>query len=563
MEKNRNYLFIIFLSVSMFFGLFFYAVLYTNAGNYTGEEVFFTHTHKEGCYQYVSQSCGGNHTRRRVQEYGDYHCQTCGKTTRHNVEADNCSCTVVNTSWQENGFTKCTICGTIHSAWGSPSGNHTYMAKKMTCGMTEGENTTGISITLDDQWTNQDVKLLINKNILKQDITNDNLSYSWGGTERLVGANGTYTVDATNSAGQTITASVAVNCIDKIPPVINLVSGNTVTMTQNAIQVSVEATDSESGLAEMAFSFDGGNSYGSNSFFTVVEGVDITCVIRDKAGNTVSKIIRRSDFAYPPTPTSSAPTASTQPAASTPVSSSDTAAVKESPKTSETITSDSKISKPRDTMKRSEQKKDNSDSTSENTGKNQDTDIKMDLDEDSTSQLYESDNRSKGREGEVTVYRLNQGEEVWTKASQAVMAETSSDDDQMQHHIEDMDTAKSSWPDTFRVFLNRYGWRASGFFLFAVCTIMIIRNLWIQTAFLYCYNGGEEFRKLGLLRLKKNKREFTLFLPDYLLNEAETPRYRLLIHKCLVKKHKEMDIVLQSEDHKLRQPLEECVDFVL
>lgn len=92
---------------------------------------------------------------------------------------------------------------------------------------------------------------------------------------------------------------------------------------------------------------------------------------------------------------------------------------------------------------------------------------------------------------------------------------------------------------------------------------LLFRLIWLHSAILYCYNGGEEYKRVGLLHLKKKKQEFELYLPEYLLETRGTPRYRLMFKKKLVKKHGGEDLVVHGEDYKLRQPLEECVDFVL
>lgn len=571
MEKNRNYLLVLFISISVFIGVFYYSVLYSYAGRNAGEEVYFTHTHNDRCYTQVSVSCSSNHTSRHGQEYGDYHCQTCGTTTRHNVEADNCFCSVINASWQENGFAKCTKCGTIHSTWGSgPSGNHTYMVKQLSCKIPEGEKTTGIRITADDNWTNQDLLLQVNSNILKQDITNDNITFSWGGKEKLVGENGTYTVDAVNSAGQTVTASVSIHCIDKTPPVINTVRGDTGNMTQKSIQVSIAASDAESGLAEMAFSFDGGSSYSNSCLFTVVDGSDVVCMVRDKAGNTATKTVKRSDFAYPPTPPPSPAPTPTQTTTSPPSSTATNSTIQTGTAKTETTPAETKTNKSQDSSQKSVVKKSKTNSVTEDVQRSTDWDKSTvkDHEIDSSIEQSEAEKKTKGnmeKEGEVTIYRMKEKNTVPAKATEADFHEEKSDAyaDLTQQQIEEPDTAKSAWTHSVNVFLKRYGWRVIGTILIIFSIFWLINKFWIQTVFLYCYNGGEEFRKLGLLRLKKNKKEFTLFLPDYLLDEAETPRYRLLVHKGLVKKYKKMELVLQSEDHKLRQPMEECVDFVL
>lgn len=92
---------------------------------------------------------------------------------------------------------------------------------------------------------------------------------------------------------------------------------------------------------------------------------------------------------------------------------------------------------------------------------------------------------------------------------------------------------------------------------------MLFRIFWLQSAVLYCYNGGEEYKRIGWLHLKRKKREFELYLPEELLEIRGMPHYRLMLKSRLVKKHEGEDLVVRGEDYKLRQPLEECVDFVL
>ena len=92
---------------------------------------------------------------------------------------------------------------------------------------------------------------------------------------------------------------------------------------------------------------------------------------------------------------------------------------------------------------------------------------------------------------------------------------------------------------------------------------MLCRISWLYSAALYCYNGGEEYRRIGFLRLRKKKQELELYLPEELLEARGMPRYRLMLKRGLVKKHEGKDLVVRGEDYKLRQPLEECVDFVL
>lgn len=74
---------------------------------------------------------------------------------------------------------------------------------------------------------------------------------------------------------------------------ISSVTGDTGSMSKTAISVTVAASDAESGLAEAPFSTDGGSSFGTANTFTVTEGNPVTFVVKDKAGNTTQKTIKR------------------------------------------------------------------------------------------------------------------------------------------------------------------------------------------------------------------------------------------------------------------------------
>ncbi len=586
MEKIRSSIFLIVISFTVFFAVFYYSVLYASAGQITGEEVYFTHIHNEQtCYKNATGYCGFNHSRRHISGYDNYHCSNCNAMLQHYVEVDNCYCNVVpSVMWQENGYTKCTVCGTIHSTWTVAASEHSYIYRKLVCDMTDGENAAGISISADNQWTNQSVVLRLNKNVLKQDKPNDNITCDWGGMEKTVAENGTYSAQVQNGNGQTVTASITINSIDKVPPSINGIEPDTASMTQDAILITVSASDELSGLAETAFSFDGGSTFSNSNQYSVVEGQEIVCVVRDKAGNSTSRAVKRSDFPYPPPPP---PAPKPTPQSGT--TSGDSPEVKTNPLQSSANTTPSKNEEVHskgeatelenkqalgDTEKKEVKKETNTDKrkeTGKNSAKEKDTKAGSDTVSEVFSQkesekeflLEETEQTEQSGNDKVTIYRMNQNNRATSKSSLGDEdGDLTGNEDQIMQ-LEESGTAKSEWSQIGGQILNKNTAGIAGILLILCCTFWLIRKFWIQTVLLYCYNGGEDFRKLGLLRLKKNKKEFTLFLPDYLLDEADTPRYRLLIHTRLVKKYKDMDIVLQSEEHKLRQPLEECVDFVL
>lgn len=127
---------------------------------------------------------------------------------------------------------------------------------------------------------------------------------------------------------------------------------------------------------------------------------------------------------------------------------------------------------------------------------------------------------------------------------------------------EDEKAAGELW-GTWTAWLSEKGIFAAGILLLLTAAVLGIRLLWLHSAVLYCYNGGEEYRRLAVVHLRRRKEEFELELPQELLEQRGKPRYRLLLNNRLVKQCGSMDLVLKSEEHRARYPLEECVDFVL
>ncbi len=104
---------------------------------------------------------------------------------------------------------------------------------------------------------------------------------------------------------------------------------------------------------------------------------------------------------------------------------------------------------------------------------------------------------------------------------------------------------------------------AAGIILFCIGLLWCCRAVWLYTAELYCYDAGNTYRRLGILPIKKRKKELELYLPDDMLAKTGIPRYRLVVKSGLIKRFGKMDLVVYSDAYSLRRPLEECVDFVL
>ena len=93
--------------------------------------------------------------------------------------------------------------------------------------------------------------------------------------------------------------------IDNTPPIIESISGNTEGWTTSK-NIVVKARDLESGLADEAYSFDGGITWQSSKSKIFTENGTIKIKVRDKVGNITEKsdiILSRIDSTIPKTPT--------------------------------------------------------------------------------------------------------------------------------------------------------------------------------------------------------------------------------------------------------------------
>ena len=563
------------------------SVLRIRAEEIAGETVYFTHSHTAGCYGTVTESCEGQHTYRyNVEAHETHRCNTCGALTDHLAVHDQGFCSYLNTTWAYNGKTYCTVCGTLYmQGWGGyPAAAHNRTVERIVCGILEGSETVGIQIVADGSVTGSGVMLHVKQNTVNADPTNGLIAYDWGGDSLFVTENGTYTVTAADSRGNTVTASITINCIDKTAPVIERISHDENSVTKSSVTVFVTAYDSESGLHENAYSVDGGITWSSRSSFSVSEGAAVRVLVRDKAGNVTEKTIRRSDFPYPPAPTpaptpvptptpapvptpTAAPTVPTAPS-SAPIStaeadSSQTVMLKPTPKpistpratpnprstpTPQSLTTTRPVSAPGQTV----------------------TNISNTVSGNSFLHLPTSENSAQ-REAAASESTPVSGEnEVPAEAADTALSSGSANE-----------VSSVTGSETEKAALNSDGQRdgfwgqkiqpevlaAAGKLLTAALAVGIIgvagRFLWTYSAILYCYDGGDEYRRLGLFFLHKKEQGMELYLPEYLSETTEFLRYRLHLKKGLVKRNKGRDLVVYSEDGQLQKALEECIDFVL
>ena len=566
---------------------------YTCAEEIAGEEVYFTHTHAAGCKALQSVSCPNTHGfYYHTSDSGTFHCQTCGAQTHHILQMDVYRCSQTGDTWQENAYNQCSVCGTIKTRWGGSPGLHYYNIEKNNCGFSEGERTVGIQITANGAWTNQGVVLTAKQTIWKDDKAGD-IAFDWAGGSLLAAENGVYTVNARNGAGDCVTASITVSCIDRTQPVILSVSGDTQSMTASGISIFVAASDKESGLADTPYSFDGGATWTAEASCWLENGREISLCVRDKAGNISGKSIKRSDFPYPPpaptpapqapaptfvpTPAPAAPQSTPVPSLSDPnadgksqngngqtaggqkdknggtFSDKGNAAAKSQSAGTNEVAEGGKAGSGRDIAEQGARYR----GGSFRQIKLQPAILKEGLGEDCSGSGFRVVRMDKAKAADMR----KAGEEAMADYMQAVVL--GGGDRYALKSSLPAAAAKRSAMEQVVSRIKEHAGLAAGIILFCIGLLWCCRAVWLYTAELYCYDAGNTYRRLGILPIKKRKKELELYLPDDMLAKTGIPRYRLVVKSGLIKRFGKMDLVVYSDAYSLRRPLEECVDFVL
>ena len=546
--------------------IFLFVSFPVSAEEITGSEVSFVHTHGEACYEEVLLSCENAHVRRHSTDQGIYRCDTCDAGTLQNINIYTWSCPVAGVSWQKDCTISCTICGTYHSKWSvDMPGEHHYTEKRLICTLLEGERTATLKIIADNSWTNAGVTLYGKIEVLKQDLSSCNVALDWENGTFFATENGSYTVTATNGQGDVISSTIQVSCIDKITPVIKSTTGNEATMTDTEIEVHVSASDGESGLADMPYSMDGGVTWGNMSTFKVEVGKPISFVIRDKAGNIVACTIDRSQFPYPPkaqTPT--IPVPENPGSVEVPQTTPEPSAGKE---TEESVGKETEKSAGKEVAEAKVKEKAVNDKIIEKNKTNVEEQVlpisvKRTLTREEKEQAY----------GISIIMQKRARDAFFIKSRETKAHVPKGQADELEKNLpvetvlrEDTEVPLTS-PINSQESVKYSGQNVGTSIGILLCVLAVgglVYLLWLHTAVLYCYDGGEEYRKIGLFQVKRGKKELELYLPDYILQSTKAFRYRLMLRNRLVKRCQNRELVVYNEDNKLRQQVEECVDFVL
>jgi len=555
---------------------FWVSALTVRAEEVTGSEGVFTHSHNGGCYEDVQVSCDSKHTSTGKVTQSVHYCATCGGDTYQHTLINEWKCPIQGVTWQKDCYTACNVCGTYSAQWTQDRpGGHVYKERQLTCGMKEGEATAKLKIYADGNWTNGSVMLYAKTEVLKQDLSSDGITLDWENGTLCTAENGSYTVTGKNSRGNTISSTIQISCIDKIAPVINEKNGNTDTMTENGIEVSVSASDGESGLADAPYSLDGGVTWGCAATFKVEEGKPVSFVVRDKAGNVAACTISRNQFPYPPkaqapvAPPVAPPTNAAPPVA--PPTDVTTLPDTKSADAEKEVESGNKEEVPKEKQEENPKKIQVPQGVEEKKVKEEEKEKNTDAEAPAVSKSILTKEEREQAYGISVMLQKRARDAFFTnrkeKSVQKEMKEEDSitDTPPVEAGLQKEEAAPAEKEDRqgMAVWLQQNGITCIGVLLCIFAAGSLVYLLWMHTAILYCYDGGEEYRKIGIFQIKRGKKELELYLPDYILQSTKAFRYRLMLRNRLVKRCQNRELVVYNEDNKLRQQVEECVDFVL
>lgn len=181
---------------------------------------------------------------------------------------------------------------------------HTYYEDGYVCGFEEGEAVGSVSLTKSTaSWTNQDVTISASVSSLAAGFDGSGVTYDFGNgasgnSSYSVSANGTYSVVVSCPGYASVSESIVVSNIDKTAPKISL-SKSTEKWTEAGVDVYVSASDDESGLADAAYSFNGG-AYGTGSSIHLSSNGTVSVKVVDKAGNVATGTIAVSNIGKDP-----------------------------------------------------------------------------------------------------------------------------------------------------------------------------------------------------------------------------------------------------------------------
>lgn len=274
------------------------------------------HEHNENCYAENWVDCRDTVA---VSNYNqDFYCSGCQRisTAIVIVETYVCSDGSGYREYKSTGY--CCNCPTVVYTKEVPATEvHRRWKKICVCGMSSDTVIAKAEFTKStEEWTKESVTLNANVTEPIAGVSQAPYTYAFSvgeanGTSCVVNENGNYSVVITAANGQQMTASLQVNNIDKEAPQMVKCYVDKEYPEYVGANIIVEAVDNVSGLAENAYSFDGGKTFVKNSSYGITSNGTYSVMVKDKAGNCSSRTITVTCFAKKAEPAGNVQTSQT------------------------------------------------------------------------------------------------------------------------------------------------------------------------------------------------------------------------------------------------------------
>lgn len=529
----------------------------------------FTHQHSSGCYQTVEYQCNTAHTYSEDRDTLVKHCLTCDAQTNHTDILRYARCPYLPDRYRIDEDIYCNVCGRHYAGW-SWQESHMLTRQELCCPITEGAATGVLHVSSGQTaWTKGPVALYASVSLMDSSLHLSPSPYSWNAGswsasgEYSVTQNGLYSASARNAEGAVVTASITVNNIDTVAPVIQHVTEDTTTMTKDQIEVQVQAEDGTgegsgtSGLAESAFSFDGGASWQQGGKFVLEEGRSYVLVVRDKAGNEVRQNLSRSSFSYPPEPVLPPVEEVEEPLP---------------PETSEETSEARSEANPGGLVKEESPTPNKAQETAETpkesipqvqapvkTIPQASKPIKQTIPAWKSTGVEEKE-ETKVRKQPVKV-ELDYQKEAKTFLEKEPVKNVT---EEPGERFESEETAGSSEAiETIKVTSPpSITYAAAGTTAILVALLGLL-FLMLCRVTVFCYTEDCQYERLGKVKMKFSKGGFRMCLSSKLMEKASFPRYRVAVPRILLWNKKNSGLTVDAGTQEFTLALEEFVDFVL
>lgn len=166
------------------------------------------------------------------------------------------------------------------------------------------------SITCPEEWTAGNVTVSVQAGDLQEDgsegsgLADEAYSFdggsSWQGNTYTYMENGSYLIKVRDILGNTEEKEFNIHTIDRTAPKITVAQDTQANILTNTVTISAEDLQPDGepgcGLAEEAYSFDGGKTWSVNNELIIKENTTLTAAVRDALGNIATQEISVSNI---------------------------------------------------------------------------------------------------------------------------------------------------------------------------------------------------------------------------------------------------------------------------